>query len=157
MADKISPAARSRNMSAIGGKDTKPELVVRKALFSAGFRYRLHLRNLPGTPDIVLAKHNSVVFVHGCFWHAHHGCSDFRLPSSNRAFWKKKLNGNVKRDLLARQALLATGWRVMCVWECTLKTDKLRNASARGLTSWILGSRKSGELPTRPVARKQAK
>ncbi|WP_311734425.1 very short patch repair endonuclease [Cupriavidus alkaliphilus] len=115
-----SPAVRSRNMRAIRHKDTAPELQIRRALHARGFRFTLHNRKLPGTPDLVLPKYSAVVFVHGCFWHGHH-CPMFRLPSTRTDFWKAKIDANVRRDVLANETLLKDGWRVATVWECSLK------------------------------------
>ena len=118
MVDIVDKATRSRMMAGIGGKNTRPEMVVRKHLFAAGFRYRLHRRDLPGRPDIVLPKHKTVIFVHGCFWHRHAGCRFAATPATNAQFWQEKLDGNVERDRRATRALLAAGWRVLRVWEC---------------------------------------
>ena len=111
---------RSRNMSAIRGKDTKPELIVRRGLHAAGFRFRLHDRKLPGAPDIVLAKHEAAVFVHGCFWHGH-DCALFRWPRTRQDFWREKITGNVERDRRAVERLRESGWRILIIWECALK------------------------------------
>jgi DNA mismatch endonuclease, patch repair protein len=107
-------------MSAIRGRDTKPEMFVRKALHAAGFRYRLHVAELPGRPDVVLTRHKSIVLVHGCFWH-HHGCANSVWPKTRAAFWRKKIKGNVVRDRNNRTRLVALGWRVFTVWECDLR------------------------------------
>ena len=123
MADKHSKEIRSYNMSRIRSKDTKPEEIVRKYLFSKGFRYRKNDTRLPGKPDIVLPKYKTVVFVNGCFWHAHAGCPDFVWPINNADFWKEKLSKNVKRDLLNYAVLQEMGWNVHVVWECQLKHD----------------------------------
>jgi DNA mismatch endonuclease (patch repair protein) len=108
-------------MSRIRGKDTKPERVVRSLLHREGFRFRLHVRELPGRPDIVLPRHRAVVFVHGCFWHRHPGCPRAFTPSSNVEFWQKKLAANPPRDAANEKALRETGWRVVVVWECETK------------------------------------
>jgi DNA mismatch endonuclease (patch repair protein) len=118
MADVVDKKTRSRMMSGIRGRNTKPELAVRKALFAAGFRYRLHTNTLPGRPDIVLPKFRCAVFVHGCFWHRHKGCKFAYSPKSNRAFWSEKFSSNVRRDKVVRTALRKAGWRVFVVWEC---------------------------------------
>ncbi len=107
-------------MSGIRGKNTKPELIVRKALFAQGFRYRLHVKSLPGKPDVVLPKYRTVIFVHGCFWHGH-DCRLFKLPASNRAFWRAKIRRNQENDRKAVRALRKDGWRVITVWECALR------------------------------------
>ena len=123
MPDRLTKERRSWNMSRIRGKDTAPEKVVRSILFQMGYRFRLHGRKLAGKPDIVLAKHKAVVFVHGCFWHRHKGCINCTTPTNNRKFWLEKLNGNASRDSHHRVALRKLGWRVFVVWEC--KTEKV--------------------------------
>ena len=120
MADTLSPEERSRLMARIRSRDTKPEMYVRKAVWRAGFRYRLHSRTLPGKPDLALAQYKVAVFVHGCFWHQH-GCAKTSRPSSNREFWDRKLDGNVARDARNQAALQALGWTVLTVWECELE------------------------------------
>lgn len=122
MTDVMTPEQRSRNMAAIKGKDTKPELIVRKYLFSRGLRFRVQVRKLPGNPDIVLPKYKTVIFVNGCFWHGHEGCRYFRLPKSNVEFWKEKIERNVGWDVRNEAELKALGWRVIRVWECDIKT-----------------------------------
>lgn len=109
-------------MAAIKGKDTKPEMIVRRYLFSRGLRFRVQVRKLPGTPDIVLPKYKTVIFVNGCFWHGHEGCKYFRLPKSNVEFWEEKIERNVARDVRNEAELKALGWRVIRVWECEIKT-----------------------------------
>lgn len=126
MTDIKSPADRSRNMAAIKGKDTKPEMIVRKYLFSRGLRFRVQVRKLPGTPDIVLPKYNTAIFVNGCFWHGHEGCKYFRLPKSNVEFWKEKIERNIERDKESMQALFDLGWKVVRVWECELRNKANR-------------------------------
>lgn len=121
MADVMTPEQRSRCMAAIKGKDTKPELIVRKYLFSRGLRFRVQVRKLSGNPDIVLPKYKTVIFVNGCFWHGHEGCKYFRLPKSNVEFWEAKIERNVARDVCNEVALKALGWRVVRVWECELR------------------------------------
>ncbi len=106
-------------MAKIRGKNTKPELLVRRFLFSKGYRYRIHVKHLPGTPDIVLPKYNVVIFVHGCFWHGH--AVDGRLPHSNLEFWASKIKHNKERDFKNTQKLLSMGWKVITIWECQLK------------------------------------
>lgn len=122
MADNHSKEVRSRNMSHIRSTNTKPEVMVRKYLFSRGFRYRKNVRTLPGRPDIVLPKYRTVIFVNGCFWHMH-DCPDFVWPSSNREYWNKKINNNVERDKMNYGLLENLGWRIITVWECQLKKD----------------------------------
>lgn len=121
MADKLTKEQRHRNMAAIHGKDTKPELLVRKFLFSRGFRYRLNHPRLPGHPDIVLRKYRTVIFVNGCFWHGHENCRYFRLPKTNVDFWKNKIERNRERDKEEQHRLAEMGWHCVTVWECQLK------------------------------------
>jgi DNA mismatch endonuclease, patch repair protein len=120
VADVLTPAQRRLNMSRIRGKDTKPELVLRRGLHARGLRYRLHGRKLPGRPDIVFPRHRAVILVHGCFWHGH-GCALSTLPATRREFWSSKISGTVVRDAQAARALTAAGWRVLTVWECALR------------------------------------
>jgi DNA mismatch endonuclease (patch repair protein) len=120
MSDIVDSVTRSRMMAGITATNTKPELIIRKLLFSSGFRYRLHNRFLSGTPDIVLKKYRAVIFVNGCFWHGHH-CHLFRLPKSRTDFWKKKIRANSERDAHNRKVLAKDGWRVGLVWECAVK------------------------------------
>ncbi|WP_229238164.1 very short patch repair endonuclease [Dyella amyloliquefaciens] len=123
MVDKMSAEKRSALMSRIRGKDTLPEMAVRKRLWREGFRYRLHPKGLAGRPDLVLPKWGAVVFVHGCFWHRHNGCSYFRLPKTRTAFWDAKLQRNRERDASALKTLIDAGWRLAVVWECALRRD----------------------------------
>jgi DNA mismatch endonuclease (patch repair protein) len=118
--DVFSQAQRSVLMSRIGGKNTKPELALRKSLFALGLRYRIHPRDLPGTPDIAFPKYRTAVFMNGCFWHGH-GCRLFKWPRSNKAFWRKKINSNMRRDKRSQRALEALGWRTLIVWECSIR------------------------------------
>lgn len=120
MADTKTPDARSENMSHIRSVDTKPEEIVRKFLFKHGFRFRKNDKRYPGKPDIVLPKYRTVVFVNGCFWHMH-GCSRSRLPRSNLAYWKPKIERNIWRDAENQRQLEADGWKVVIIWECELK------------------------------------
>lgn len=133
MADVMTPNQRSRCMAAIKGKDTKPEILVRKFLFSKGLRYRLNNRKLPGSPDIVLKKYKTVIFVDGCFWHGHEGCKYFRLPKSNTPFWKTKITQNIERDKKTTQALIALGWKVIRIWECELRNKCNREVALNKL------------------------
>lgn len=125
MADVHSPETRSYNMSRIKGKNTKPELLVRKFLFAKGFRYRLHDKKLPGKPDIVLPKYKTVIFVHGCFWHGHEGCRYFVVPKTKTDWWLAKINRNKELDHLAVEKLKLAGWKVITVFECDLKKSKI--------------------------------
>jgi DNA mismatch endonuclease (patch repair protein) len=118
--DIVDPKIRSRMMSGIRGKNTKPELIVRKALYARGFRYRLHDRNVPGKPDMALPKWNAVIFVNGCFWHGH-DCHLHKVPSTRTVFWKEKIERNRQRDFIVRKVLRDTGWRVLTIWECALR------------------------------------
>lgn len=126
MADNHSKEVRSKNMSHIRGTNTKPEETVRKYLFSRGLRYRKNVRALPGTPDIVLPKYKTVVFINGCFWHKH-DCGRFVWPSSNVDYWSEKITRNIQRDISNYQALQCMGWKVLIVWECELKKKVAEN------------------------------
>jgi len=136
--DVHDPATRSRNMAAVRARDTKPELMIRKALHAAGLRYRLNVRDLPGKPDIVLPRYRAVVFVHGCFWHRHE-CDLFRWPESRTEFWREKLDANAARDLKAADALEEAEWRQAVVWECALKGRKKHDFqdTMQRLIAWI--------------------
>lgn len=136
-ADIVTPAARSAMMSRIRGKNSRPELALRRQLFAAGYRFRLHRRDLPGSPDIVLPKHGVVIFVHGCFWHRHVGCAKATTPSSNAAFWATKFAANVERDAAAIERLGALGWRVAIVWECAIRATGLETLPLAKLQAWI--------------------
>ena len=118
MADRFSAAVRSRMMASIKGKDTKPEMLVRRLLHSMGYRFRLHRKDLSGTPDITLPGRRSIIFVHGCFWHQHAGCRFAAMPASRRSFWKNKLDANSQRDRRALACLRRDGWKATVVWEC---------------------------------------
>lgn len=125
MVDKVSKEVRSYNMSRIRSKDTKPEILVRSYLFSKGLRFRKNDKRYPGSPDIVLPKYKTMVFVHGCFWHLHDNCKYAVMPKSNVDFWKKKLYGNKERDERNQKELESMGWKVITVWECELKKNKV--------------------------------
>ena len=131
-------------MAAIKGKDTKPEMIVRKYLFSCGLRFRVQVRKLPGTPDIVLPKYKTVIFVNGCFWHGHGGCKYFRLPKSNVEFWKEKIERNIERDRESMQALLDLGWKVIRIWECELRNKANREETLNKIYNSITTSGNSG-------------
>lgn len=124
MTDVVSPAKRSQMMSGIKGKNSLPEMLVRKALFAMGYRFRLHRRDLPGTPDIAMPGRRIAIFVHGCFWHAHQGCKYAKTPSTRTEFWTAKLQGNIERDRRATDKLAEMGWRVLNVWECEVAPEK---------------------------------
>lgn len=119
--DKLSAEQRHRNMAAIHSANTKPEIIVRKYLFSHGFRYRLNHKRLPGHPDIVLRKYRTCIFINGCFWHGHEGCKYFRMPKSNVQFWTAKITRNKERDTQVQRELAKMGWHCMTIWECELK------------------------------------
>ncbi|MFP5436576.1 MAG: very short patch repair endonuclease [Bacteroidia bacterium] len=127
MADVHSEKTRSYNMSRIRSKDTKPELVVRKFLFSKGFRYRIHDKKLPGKPDIILPKYKTVIFIHGCFWHGHENCKYFVLPKTRTEWWLNKINSNSTRDIVNLMLLQEMGWKTIILWECELKKNSVEN------------------------------
>ncbi|MCK4618850.1 MAG: DNA mismatch endonuclease Vsr [Desulfobacterales bacterium] len=124
MTDIFNKKKRSQIMSRISGKDTKPELIIRKILFSEGYRYRLHGKDLPGNPDIVFSSRKKVIFVNGCFWHRHN-CKKAALPTTNRNFWEKKLTGNKERDKRNLAKLKALGWKSLVIWQCQIKKNTL--------------------------------
>ncbi|WP_277627544.1 very short patch repair endonuclease [Acidiphilium multivorum] len=130
--------ARSRMMMGIRGKNTKPEMALRRALHARGYRFRLHSTNVRGRPDLVLPKYRAVVFVHGCFWHRHKGCSYTTSPSTRSEFWQAKFETNIVRDSTVRSTLLEDGWRVATVWECALRTPDQVAASCDLLSGWLL-------------------
>lgn len=126
MTDVFSKEKRSWIMSRVKGRDTKPEILVRSFVHRMRFRFRVHRRDLPGNPDIVLPRHGKVIFVHGCFWHGHRGCPRSQRPTTNKKFWNKKLEGNIARDKRFRRKLHRLGWKVLVVWQCeTRKPEKL--------------------------------
>ena len=131
--DRLTRSHRSWNMSRIRGKDTTPELLVRSALHRMGYRFRLHKKDLPGRPDIVLARYKTVVFVHGCFWHRHPGCAQAYTPKSRVSFWQNKFNHNVKRDTAVSVELQRQGWNVVVVWECEVTARGLEERLARAI------------------------
>jgi DNA mismatch endonuclease, patch repair protein len=137
MADVHTSEQRSYNMSRIKSKDTKPEMLVRHFLHANGFRYKLHDRSLSGKPDIVLPKYKTVIFIHGCFWHAHKNCKYFTLPKTRTAWWKNKLNTNVLNDEKTIKALKKDGWKIIVVWQCKLKKEKLEKTLQQILSKLI--------------------
>lgn len=147
MTDVMSADKRSALMSRIRGRDTAPELQVRKLLWHAGFRYRLHDRSLAGRPDLVLPRWHVAIFVHGCFWHWHEGCALFQLPKSRAEFWELKLKRNRERDAAAVQALAERGWRVAVVWECALRASP--TDVALDLIEWIRSDERHLDLSER--------
>lgn len=146
MTDVVDSTTRSKIMAGIRSKNTRPELLVRKALFAAGFRFRLQRKELPGSPDIVMPGRRVAIFVHGCFWHMHEGCRFSKLPETRAGFWKLKLEGNVIRDQKCLAALEALGWRVLVVWECATRDKDVLNVLPRTLAGWIDGETVRGEL-----------
>jgi DNA mismatch endonuclease (patch repair protein) len=131
MADFLTPAQRSERMSRIRGKDSQPELALRRVLHHLGLRYRLHAKDLPGKPDLVFPRYKAVVFVHGCFWHRHEGCKIATTPKSNTQFWIEKFNKNKVRDAYVADSLKNLGWRVFVVWECDLAPSKVTTTANR--------------------------
>ena len=152
MVDVVDKATRSRMMAGIGGKNTKPELQLRRALHAAGFRYRLHDRNLPGRPDVVFPMYKSVILVHGCFWHRHPECWWNTSPSSNTEFWKGKLNRNAERDAQIIVKLRGLGWRVAVVWECSFRLQSAE-AIAATVGAWLKSEEESLTVPREPRRR----
>ncbi len=146
MVDVVSPMVRSRMMSGIQGKNTKPEVLVRKILHAMGYRFRLHLRSLPGAPDIAMPGRKIAIFVHGCFWHMHGGCRFAKMPSTRPEFWRAKLQGNIDRDQAAVVKLNAMGWRALWVWECATRAKDTPEALPVRLRSWIESDSTFGEI-----------
>lgn len=148
MTDVVDKATRSRMMSGIRGKDTKPEKLIRSALHARGYRFRIHRKDLPGKPDVVLPKYRVAIFVHGCFWHQHE-CHLFKWPKTRASFWKRKIQGNRERDAKVLEALFGLGWRVAVVWECALKgRDSVPiDVLTEELSEWIEGGETTFEAP----------
>lgn len=137
MADVVDSATRSRMMSGIRGRNTKPEILIRSLLHRQGFRFRLHVHNLPGKPDIAFPRYHAVIFVHGCFWHGH-DCSLFKWPNTRPEFWREKIGRNQVNDYRTRVALIDAGWRVGVVWECAIRgADKDVEGVTRRLGDWL--------------------
>ncbi len=146
MTDVVDKATRSRMMSGIRGKDTKPEMIIRKELHKSGFRFRLHDKTLPGKPDLVLRKYNAVIFINGCFWHKHE-CRLFKWPKTRPEFWREKINKNHENDKLALERLSRRGWRVCVVWECALKgKNKVLSETMYNITTWLTGENEFLEI-----------
>lgn len=143
MADTMTPEQRHRCMAAIKSNDTKPEMLVRRYLHALGYRYGLHNKKLPGSPDIVLRRLRTVIFINGCFWHGHDNCKYYRLPKTNPDFWRYKIDANRARDARTASALRTLGWHVIVIWECQLKTEELRTKTLRELAATL--SRSSGQ------------
>lgn len=137
MVDIVDSATRSRMMAGIRGRNTKPEILIRSLLHRQGFRFRLHVHDMPGKPDIVLPRYHAVIFVHGCFWHGHN-CPLFKLPGTRPDFWRQKIERNQTNDSHAKEALLANGWRVGIIWECALRgAGKNTEGVAQSLAGWL--------------------
>lgn len=153
MTDKMSSEQRHRCMAAIKGRDTKPEITVRKYLFSRGLRYRVNVKKLPGSPDIVLKKYGAVVFIDGCFWHGHKECKYYKLPSTNVDFWKTKIAKNITRDYVNNVDLELDGWRVIRIWECEIKTKEQREERLAKLYDEIV----SGTRVIKPKQKRKKK
>ena len=153
MTDKMTPEQRHRCMSAIKGKDTKPEIMVRKYLFSRGLRYRVNDKKLPGSPDIVMKKYGVAIFIDGCFWHGHKGCRHYHLPSTNTDFWKAKISRNIARDYVNNVDLELAGWKVIRIWECEVNTKSKREVTLQKLYEQII----SQELTSKPKKIKREK
>ncbi|MDE6478634.1 MAG: very short patch repair endonuclease [Muribaculaceae bacterium] len=146
MTDKMSREQRHRCMAAIKGKDTKPEMMVRRYLFSRGLRYRVNVKKLPGSPDIVLKKYGVAVFIDGCFWHGHKECKYYKLPSTNIDFWKAKVAKNQARDYVNNVDLELDGWRVIRIWECEIKTKEQREDRLSRLYDEIVSGTRAYKL-----------
>lgn len=147
MSDVLSAQQRSLCMSRIRGKDTKPEILVRKGLFALGFRFRLHAKDLPGSPDLVFPKHRAVIFVHGCLWHGH-ACHLFKWPQTNAVFWRNKIEKNKHNDTACQQALRAAGWRVLTIWECALRGRKRMEPGSllNNVSQWLRSQQADAQL-----------
>ena len=133
-------------MSRIQAKDTKPELTIRRLLFADGFRYRIHVKTLPGTPDLVLPKYRAVIFVHGCFWHGHDGCKYAKLPTTHVEFWRDKISKNKERDQRVRQELVSGGWRVLTIWTCSINNQAKVKETYTQVKGWILNKAEQSVL-----------
>jgi DNA mismatch endonuclease (patch repair protein) len=154
--DIVDQPTRSRMMAAIKGRNTKPELAMRRALHSRGLRFRLHVKNIAGRPDLVFPKFKAVVFVHGCFWHRHEGCKYSTTPSTRPVFWQAKFRQNIARDSTVRAELLRSGWRVSTAWECALRTPEQIETAADLLSSWLRGDAAEFEIgETRLIPQKE--
>ena len=150
MADIVDRETRSRMMRGIRGANTKPEMNVRRRLHAAGFRYGLHRKDLPGRPDLVMPRHDAVVFVHGCYWHRHTGCRLATTPSTRTDFWMTKFAANRERDRRNISDLRDWGWRVAVVWECKVRTNSGADSAASALIEWLLSNEQFIEIPAKP-------
>ena len=148
MADIVDRATRSRMMAGIGSRNTRPEVVLRRAVHARGLRFRLHDRRLPGTPDLVFRRFDAVCLVHGCFWHRHTGCPYATTPTTRREFWRAKFDANIERDRRNRHDLLRAGWRVATIWECALRKQAAVEVVTRQLELWLRGN--ATEFDTSP-------
>jgi len=146
MVDIVNPKKRSQMMAGIKGKNSRPEMLVRKMLFAMGYRFRLHRHDLPGTPDIILPGRRIAIFVHGCFWHVHKECKYARIPSTRSEFWTAKLQRNIDRDQRAIEDLIRMGWRVLSIWECSTRSLAVASLLPQALHQWITGSESFGEI-----------
>lgn len=147
MADTLTPTQRSERMSRIRGKDTRPELVLRRAIHASGLRYRLHGRKIPGSPDLVFPKYGAVVFVHGCFWHQHAGCKSAHIPKSNSEFWDLKFKLNKERDRRNARELRVLGWRVAVVWECQVADAASTRRTVARVHKFLTSGMRAGKQP----------
>lgn len=145
MADIVAPAVRSRMMAGIRSKDTKPEIMLRKGLHAAGFRFRLHDRRVPGTPDMVFPKWHAVIFVHGCFWHGH-GCRLFKWPGTREEFWREKIGRNMANDARNQAMLADAGWRVGIIWECATRSKAGPQQMVKTVSDWLKSDQQRLEL-----------
>ncbi len=151
MTDVVNKATRSRMMAGIKGKNTVPELVLRQAMHKRGFRFRLHVKQLPGRPDLLFPKYKAAVFVHGCFWHRHRNCRYATTPATRTEFWQTKFAANVARDSLLVMALINSGWRVAIIWECSLRNSVGIQETAEELSKWLVSDSNQLELGDMPV------
>ncbi len=159
MTDIVDSKTRSRMMSGIRGKNTKPEIVIRKRLHARGYRFRLHRKDLPGSPDMVLRKHQAVILINGCFWHGHQ-CRLFKWPKTRPEFWRNKIEGNIRRDQQKLFELKRLGWRVCLLWECEIKgaNEEHLNRVMESISKWLNGAESSLFIPdsrTQAVSDKQ--
>lgn len=157
MADIVNKQTRSRMMAGIRGKDTQPELALRRALHARGFRFRLHGKNIRGRPDLVLPKHQAVIFVHGCFWHRHDRCRFASTPATRADFWQTKFAANVARDRAAIGELAESGWRVATIWECALRKAEQVDAVVELVAAWLGSELQALEVGESDLQPKDAK
>lgn len=146
MADIKSKKGRSINMSKIRSRNTKPEIFVRSMLHRMGYRFRLNRKDIFGHPDIVLPKRRIAIFVHGCFWHGHQNCPKSKLPSTNTEFWASKISGNIERDRLVKNTLIELGWRVLVIWQCSMKNKEKQAELSSKIKKWVDGDEVFGEI-----------